>query len=478
MNKVDDLDPSMVLAAATATEHEARIVELRRLELAVHWCVLHPATADTGVATHNPDTTLPGVLGLDEPLGGDGTPTVAAFTPEPFAAAMGMSPAAGAQLLADALDLTHRLPRLWRRVQDLEIPAWQARRAAQHTHQLSLEAARWVDDRLDDRAGCGPITVDRLVADAIARFDPEEHERREDKGKASWDVELVHPNPTEFTGTSELHARGDTLDLAKFYDLVCDTAAQLKTLGDPDDLGARKAKALGVLADLACGQAAFDLAALVPTRRAGKVRLYVNVDADDLDTDRATVGDVERLGPATIAKIKDWVGHSQVTIQPVLDMGRGDAVHDHDPPAWMREIVITPRPALRVPPLPGRRPLLRPGPHRPLPRPRRRRTTRPNQPSKPRLPLQTTPPSQDRRRLAIPTRPQPGRLPLAWPIRCRVPRRPHRHHHPARQLAGGTAVHGWWLVRARSAAERISHSGACGVLGIRRLALCPTHSDA
>ena len=88
MSKVDDLDPSMVLAAAAATEREARMVELRRLELAVQWCVLHPATADTGVATHNPDTTLPGVLGLDESLGGDGTPAVAAFTPEPFAAAM------------------------------------------------------------------------------------------------------------------------------------------------------------------------------------------------------------------------------------------------------------------------------------------------------------------------------------------------------------------------------------------------------
>ena len=104
------------------------------------------------------------------------------------------------------------------------MPAWQARRAAQHTHQLSLEAARWVDDRLADRTGCGPILVDRLVADAIARFDPEEHARREDQGKASWDVELVHPAPTEFAGTSELHARGDTLDLTKFYDLVCDSA--------------------------------------------------------------------------------------------------------------------------------------------------------------------------------------------------------------------------------------------------------------
>ena len=46
----------------------------------------------------------------DESLGGDGTPAVAAFTPEPFAPALGMSPSAGAQLVADALDLRHRLP--------------------------------------------------------------------------------------------------------------------------------------------------------------------------------------------------------------------------------------------------------------------------------------------------------------------------------------------------------------------------------
>jgi hypothetical protein len=96
-----------------------------------------------------------------------------------------------------------------------------------------------------------------------------------------------------------------------------------------------------VLADLAIGQATLDLAALVPQRRAGKVRLYVHVDADDLDPDQpAAVGEVERLGPATLAKIRDWVGHAQVTIQPVLDMKRGDAVDQHDPPAWMREIVI------------------------------------------------------------------------------------------------------------------------------------------
>ena len=49
---------------------------------------------------------------------------------------------------------------------------------------------------------------------------------------------------------------------------------------------------------------------------------------------------MERFGPATIARIKDWAGRSRVTIQPILDMARTDAVDAHDPPAWMRELVI------------------------------------------------------------------------------------------------------------------------------------------
>jgi hypothetical protein len=172
------------------------------------------------------------------------------------------------------------------------------------------------------------------------------------------------------------------MDLSRFYELVCDQAAALAALGDTDSLGARKAKALGVIAD---HQAQLDLFAMtgrsatggdssgaaepsgagklsgaeatpVPvaaTRRSAKTTLYLHLSLADLiaDPGAATalgdrtdgalaVGEVEKLGPATIARIKEWVGHSRVSVRPVLDLARTDAVDEHDPPEWMRELVI------------------------------------------------------------------------------------------------------------------------------------------
>ena len=74
--EVGDLDPSAVLELARDNERELREREFLKLQLAAHWADLHPATHDTGVETFGGAALL-----ADESLGGDGTPAVAAFTP-------------------------------------------------------------------------------------------------------------------------------------------------------------------------------------------------------------------------------------------------------------------------------------------------------------------------------------------------------------------------------------------------------------
>ncbi|HET7069906.1 MAG TPA: hypothetical protein VFI40_03695, partial [Nocardioides sp.] len=99
---------------------------------------------------------MPGFDECEVSLGGEGCPSIAAFAPEPFATALGVSTYGGMQVLADALDLAYRLPKTWARVQRLEVAPWRARRLAQATHTLSREAAADVDAQLAARIdSCG-----------------------------------------------------------------------------------------------------------------------------------------------------------------------------------------------------------------------------------------------------------------------------------------------------------------------------------
>ena len=87
-------------------------------------------------------------------LGGPGCPLVAEFAVPEFAVAVGLTPAAGRNLVAEALELVHRLPRLWARVEAGGVSAWRARLVARHTMALSVEAAgggrrwRWPAERI------------------------------------------------------------------------------------------------------------------------------------------------------------------------------------------------------------------------------------------------------------------------------------------------------------------------------------------
>ena len=225
-------------------------------------------------------------------MGGEGTPLVAAFPPEPVAAELGVSILTGSPRWPTPWTSTSA-PAVPGRVETLAVAPWKARKIAQATHHLSKAAAASVDAQLADRIGtCGWRAIESAVAQAIASYDPHLLETREKQGKDAWDVRLFHrgvgtDGADDWVGTSHLEVTGDTLDLTTFHDLVCDQAAQLKALGDTDTLEVRKAKAVGVIANR---QAALDLGTLL--------------DRPSGEQDTAAVQTVETVAGRSLAKTK------------------------------------------------------------------------------------------------------------------------------------------------------------------------------
>ena len=230
---------------------------------------------------------------------------------------------------------------------------WKTRRVAAETRSLPLEGARWVDEQLAARIdGFGLPTIERIVALAAARYAPEEQATKEQTNRDGWHVTLTHPRPGDFAGTSWLDVAGDTTDLTAFHDLVCAEATLLGRLGDTDDYETRKAKALGVIAarqghlDLNGSTGGPDAGAdgALPRRPVVSTTLYLHLSLADLAAaglaGAPVVGEAERLGPVTTDLIRSWLQHPGAKIQPVLDLPRTDAVDRHDPPPWMRELVI------------------------------------------------------------------------------------------------------------------------------------------
>ena len=110
---------------------------------------LHPVDDDTPVACwRDPLLMVPdeGDPILDH-LAGPGTPMVAERAVEELAAALDISYGSGCGLVAQAIELRYRLPRLWALVQDGSLQAWKARKTAEQTMHLGREAVAFVDGR-------------------------------------------------------------------------------------------------------------------------------------------------------------------------------------------------------------------------------------------------------------------------------------------------------------------------------------------
>ncbi|WP_426246261.1 HNH endonuclease [Nocardioides sp. LHG3406-4] len=336
---------SAVLAFARSRRQVADRAEAELLVAACEWADLHPPESVSDAAAF----TMPGGGEHEEPVAGPGAPLVAEFCIPEFGAVLGLSTTAAKQLIGQALELRHRLPRLWRRVQAGDLPAWRARRVAETTihARLSPQGAAYVDAQLAPFAHRTTVSaVDRMVDAAIARFEPQ---RAAETARLAADGRhvTIEDQQVSFAGTMRVTAELDLADALDFGAAITHGAETLKTLGSEESLDARRAAAVG---ELARTQLSLDLAAsppveepaVQPSRNQGTppparaVVLHVHLTEDD---------PVARLEPGTLAtidQVRHWCArsHTQVVIKPVLDLNEPIVCDGYQPPPRLREQVI------------------------------------------------------------------------------------------------------------------------------------------
>jgi hypothetical protein len=217
------------------TELMAR--ECRMLQLACAWADAH--YLDSGSEDYQP------LIQRACAWGGEGTPEVSEYCAAELGALQGTGMAAARALIADALDLRYRLPRLWDRVLTGGVRAWQARKIAEQTRPLSWEACADVDHALSDFVGMMPWPrFVKILSATILQADPAQGAERTERARTTQDVFSFDSED----GLKTIVAKAAAGDAIWFLATVNRIAEILIARGDTDPIGARRARAIGILA--------------------------------------------------------------------------------------------------------------------------------------------------------------------------------------------------------------------------------------
>jgi hypothetical protein len=173
--------------------------------------------------------------------------------------------------------------------------------------------------------------LDKLVSEAIARFMPEEADRRRRRAAEGRRFD-IDTRQAGLDGTTDVWGTLDTADALDLDAAVAAGAAQLRELGSTASLDVRRATALGVLArqqlalDLTTTAAAGRGQQQRSSRRGRRVVLYVHLS--DAALRGGGLGRVENThSPVSSEQVREWCGTpgTQVTLKPVIDLN--DHVH-------------------------------------------------------------------------------------------------------------------------------------------------------
>ena len=367
-----ELDADGVCEQVARTQAELRQAEWRELALAAQWAVLH----DEHTLPTRTGRAPQGAEGAVRP-GGEGTPFVAEFACAELATQMGTGFISASNLMADALDLRHRHPRMWAALAAGEGRVWKARKVAKMTRaaKLSREQAHVVDAATTRFVDSLPwASFERLVTAEIIAVDPAAAEQRREARELE---QFVSAGQSDEHGLKTLIARAEAGEVIVFI-AMCDRVAQILTLeGDTSPVGARRARAIGILAQPAkalamlqrhavrpdlqdaeeepaegpwcptCGDGQGAVPFPVdPDKLRPKAVLHVRISEEALRSRRGVcVLENGGVGPISVAEAMTLLGHCQVSVRPVLDLRDQLPVDCYEIPSAMREAVRLSRPS-------------------------------------------------------------------------------------------------------------------------------------
>ncbi|KRA32348.1 MULTISPECIES: HNH endonuclease signature motif containing protein [unclassified Nocardioides] len=313
----------------------------------VTWANEHTVTTPEQAAT-----IIDGVIDTGVPIAGDGAPLVSEFALMEVVAVLGRSPDGGRAYVGGIIECAWRLPGIYAAVIEGRLAPWRAERIADLTRSLNVEAAAFVDRQLAAVGGVGWAQLDRLVTEAILRFDPEraEHERQAAADRRHFDFDDIDSN-----GQVESHSLLDGADAHDLDQALTRRAIVRGKLGDTDSFDVRKSKAAG---DLARQDLSLDLlfadeetGEVIAQSPGRKVVLNVHITNTALNDEPANpfakpaanpVGRwADKQVPISTAQIKEWLRARDTTVivRPVVDLNDCIPVDSYEIPDRIRRRV-------------------------------------------------------------------------------------------------------------------------------------------
>src|SRR6478736_2376612 len=229
----DEASARELLELAAGALRSRRLAEVEEIRLTIRWAV---------VSGHPRDVRDPMVT-----PGGDGTPPVREHAIPELAMSRETHPATARALIADGLDLAHRLPLTWAVVEAGDCEPWVARKVAVISRALLSEQVGRVDRAVAKAIrGHAPSTVLEIARAKTIEADPETHRAERERSRHERYVRLSRTDEFGYRHIISRITAGDAAWIDAMVDRVADILAQ--TMGHDHNHDELRSLALGWLA--------------------------------------------------------------------------------------------------------------------------------------------------------------------------------------------------------------------------------------